>query len=155
MTTVRELLAEHRLFAGLDDDVLDLIAGCAVNVHVGRDEVLFRTGDPADRCYLIRRGRVALELIGTGGDRLTVDTVDPGEVAGLSWLVPPYRWYLDARAVEPTSAVALDAACLRAKCDADARLGYLLLQRLASAMYERMQAARVRLVDVYGVPRGR
>jgi CRP-like cAMP-binding protein len=155
VTALRELLAESVVFGGLDADVLDLITGCAVNVHVGADEILFRTGEPADRCYLVRHGRVALELVGAGGQRLTVDTVDPGNVAGLSWLVPPYRWYLDARAVEPSSAVALDAACLRAKADADPRLGYLLLQRLAHAMYERMQSARVRLLDVYGVGSGR
>jgi hypothetical protein len=81
--------------------------------------------------------------------------VKAGGVAGLSWLVPPYRWYLDARAVEPTDAIELDAACLRAKCDADPRVGYLLLQRVAHQMYERMQASRLQLLDVYGAHSGR
>ncbi|MGZ4602286.1 MAG: cyclic nucleotide-binding domain-containing protein [Kineosporiaceae bacterium] len=145
-----ELLAEHPLFSGLDDDLVALAAGCAVEVHAATDEVLFRTGDPADRCYLMRRGRIALEIVGEGGERLVVDTVDDGGVVGLAWLVPPYRWYLDARAVVPTTALAVDATCLRATLDADPRLGYLVLRRLVGALYERMQSARVRLLDVYG-----
>ena len=148
------LLSEHPLFAGLGDDMRDLVAGCARNVHFGADDYIFRTGEPADSCYLLRTGRVALELVAAGGQRIVVDTVDAGGVVGLSWLVPPYRWYLDARAAEPTSAIALDATCLRAKCDQEPRVGYLLLQRVAHAMYERMQSSRVRMLDVYGVPSG-
>ena len=154
MKNLDVLLGEHPLFAGLSDDMRSLLAGCARNVHFSTGDYLFRTGEPADSCYLVRRGRVALELAGAGGHRLVVDTVDAGGVAGLSWLVPPYRWYLDAHAVEPTSAIALDAGCLRATCDDDPRTGYLLLQRLAHAMYERMQSSRVQMLDVYGAPSG-
>jgi CRP/FNR family transcriptional regulator, cyclic AMP receptor protein len=73
---------------------------------------------------------------------------------GWSWLVPPYRWVFDARAVAPTSAMAFDAVCLRGKCDADPALGFDLMQRVARVMYERLQAARVRLLDLYGAPHG-
>ena len=155
MKQLDQLLAEHPFFADLGDDMRQLLAGCGRNVHFGADEYLFRTGEPADRCYLVRHGTVALELAGAGGQRLVIETIGPGDMAGLSWLVPPYTWFLDARASEPTSAVELDAACLRGKCDADPRIGYLLLQRIARAMYERMQSSRLRLFDVYGAPSGR
>ena len=135
---------------GLGGDVHTLLAGCGHNVHVAAEDYLFHTGGPADRLYLVRHGLVALELVGTGGSRLVVDTVTAGGVVGLSWLVPPYRWYLDARAVEPTDAIELDADCLRRKCDADPRVGYLLLQRLVHQMYQRMQASRLQMLDVYG-----
>lgn len=155
MKDLDKLLAEHPLFAGLGEDMQALVAGCGQNVHVAPGDYLFRTGGPADRFYLVRRGLVALELVGTGGHRLVVDTVRAGGVVGLSWLIPPYRWYLDARAVEPTDAIGLDAACLRAKCDADPRVGYLLLQRVAHEMYGRMQASRLQMLDVYGAHSGR
>ena len=150
MKQLDELLADHPLFADLGDDMRRVLAGCGRNVHFGTDDYLFRTGDPADRCHVVRHGRIALELVDTGGRRVVVATVDPGGVAGLSWLVPPYRWYLDARALESTSTIALDASCLRAKCDADPAIGYLLMQRLAREMYGRMQSARLRMLDIYG-----
>ena len=71
-----------------------------------------------------------------------------GEVLGWSWLVPPYRSGF-ATAVTPVSATALDGACLRGKCEADAELGYELLKRVTAVMYHRMQAARLRLLDLY------
>jgi hypothetical protein len=52
--------------------------------------------------------------------------------------------------VAPTSAISIDGACLRGKCDADPVLGYALLQRVAHVMYQRLQSSRVRLLDLYG-----
>lgn len=152
MKDVAQLLAEQPIFSDLGDDMFALVAGCARNEHFGVDQYLFRTGEPADRFFLVRRGLVALELVRTAGATLILDTVSTGGIVGLSWLVPPFRWNLDARAVEETSAVSIDAACLRRKCDEEPRVGYLLLQRVSGAMYQRMQGARVRMADVYGVP---
>ena len=58
----------------------------------------------------------------------------------------------DGRAVEPTSVVSLDAACLRGKCEADPRLGYELAMRAAQTMSQRLQATRARLLDMYAAP---
>jgi CRP/FNR family cyclic AMP-dependent transcriptional regulator len=152
MRTITDLIAEHPFFKGLDQGVVTLATGCARNVHFSADEYLFREAAPADHFYLVRSGRVALEFSAPGRQPMVLDTASPGDVVGWSWLVPPYRWFCDGRAVEPTSAVALDGACLRDKCDSDPATGYLLLGRVAHVMYERMQSTRLRLLDLYGVP---
>ena len=152
MKDLTQLLAEQPIFSDLGNDMFALVAGCARNEHFGVDEYLFRTGESADRFFLVRRGLVALELLRTVGATLIVDTVSSGGIVGLSWLVPPFRWNLDARAVEETSAVSIDASCLRRKCDDEPRIGYVLLQRVSSTLYQRMQAARMWMADVYGVP---
>jgi CRP-like cAMP-binding protein len=150
MQTMEQLLAANPFFAGLGEDAIALIAGCATNVHFGADEYVFHEGDPADQFFVVRRGRVALELHAPGTGHHVLDTVEDGDVLGWSWLVPPYRWFLDAKAVTPTSAISIDGACLRGKCDEDPVLGYALLQRVAHVMYERLQSSRVRLLDLYG-----
>src|SRR5664279_626194 len=81
---------------------------------------------------------------------MVVDTADAGDVVGWSWLVPPYRWLFDARAVEPTGAVSFDGRCLRGKCDQDPHLGYELMKLVTQVMFSRLTAARVRLLDLYG-----
>jgi CRP-like cAMP-binding protein len=143
-------LAEHPFFAGLDPAALALIARCAHDVRFEPGDVVFRTGEPADAFYVLRAGDLALEVHDPARGGLVLDTVHAGEVAGWSWLVPPHRWMFDARAVSPISAMAFDAVCLRGRCEADPALGYALLQRVAHVMYERMQDARVRLLDLYG-----
>jgi CRP-like cAMP-binding protein len=147
-------LAQQPFFAGLDGAQLELIAGCARNLHVPAGAFLFREGAPAEEFYLVRRGRVAIELHRPGDGAQVLDTADPGEAVGWAWLVPPYRWFDDARAVEECSLIALDGACLRGKCEQNPALGYPMLQRVAQVMLHRLQAARVRLLDVYGAPRG-
>jgi CRP/FNR family cyclic AMP-dependent transcriptional regulator len=155
MRSVTELLRAHPLFEGLDAETVERLAGCAVNRHFAPDEYLFRTGEPADHFFMLRLGGVALDVVGPGERELVVDTVGPGGVVGISWLVPPYRWANDARATESTSAVALDATCLRARFDEDPRLGYQMLQRVLSAMADRLYSARIRLLDLYGTPGAR
>lgn len=149
MQTIAQYLPEHPFFAGLDPALLELAAGCAVNVHFRPGELLFREGEPADRFYVLRRGRVSIGLR-TPTQDVVLDTAHDGDVVGWSWLVPPYRWTFDARATEDTAAIAFDATCLRRTCEADAAVGYALLQRVVQVMSGRLHSARVRLLDLYG-----
>jgi len=148
--TLEPLLRGHKFFAGLDSEYLTLLSGCASNVVFAADSFLFREGEPAETFYLIREGKVALEIAAPGRGALVVQTLGPGDVAGFSWLFDPHRWEFDGRAVERVLAVQMDGACLRGKCDADPRLGYELMQRFAGLMTSRLQATRLQLLDVYG-----
>ena len=82
---------------------------------------------------------------------LTIETLGGGEMLGWSWLIPPYRWRFDARAVEMTRAIALDGKCLRAKCEEDHELAYELVKEVASTLGQRLDATRFRLLDIYGL----
>ncbi len=150
MQTMVEYLPQHPFFRGLDDSVVALVAGCGRNVHFHAGHHLFHEGEAADTFYVVRRGRVSLEVQGPAGPAVVVDTAHADDVIGWSWLVPPYRWTFDARATEETSAIAFDGACLRAKAAVDPVLGYALLQRVVTVMSARVQSARVRLLDLYG-----
>jgi hypothetical protein len=80
-----------------------------------------------------------------------VQTLREGEIVGVSWLIPPYRWSFDAKSLEDdVRAIGVDAACLRAKCEADHDLGYALMKRCVSVLAERLQATRLQMLDVYG-----
>lgn len=150
METLEPLLAEHAFFRNLPRQDVQLITGCARNVRFNPDEVIFREGEDADQFYLIRHGRVALEVFQPERGTMQIQTVGAGDVLGWSWLVPPYQWRFDARAIELTRAIALDGRCLRGKCDADPRLGYELLKRVAAVIAERLHETRLQMLDVYG-----
>lgn len=152
METIERLIAEHPFFKGLEDQYIQLVVGCASNVRFEAGQLLFREGEEANTFYIIRTGRVALEINAVERGSLIIDTIDPGEVLGWSWFIAPYRWRFDARAIELTRAIALDGKCLRTKCEADYHLGYELLKRVAAVMEQRLQAARLQLMDLYGSP---
>ena len=149
MQTIVQYLPEHPFFAELEPAALELAAGCAVNVRFRPGEFLFHEGDPADTFYVLRRGRVSIQMR-TPTQDVVLDTAQDGDVVGWSWLIAPYRWTFDARATEDTNAIAFDGVCLRGKCEGDAALGYALLQRVVQVMSGRLQSARVRLLDLYG-----
>jgi len=149
-TSLAELVSAHPLLAGLPVDAVASVAGCARNVAFDPGDLLLAEGDPANTLYLLRRGRVAIEVHSPGTGPIVVETLGPGAAVGWSWLVPPYRWHFDARALDAVGAVAVDGACLRDKAQADPALGYELMKRVAGVLLERLQMTRIRLLDLYG-----
>jgi CRP/FNR family cyclic AMP-dependent transcriptional regulator len=151
MKTMDALLAEVPAFAGMTTPQLEFIAGCATNVRAADGEYMFREGDPAEVFYAIRHGSVALELHVPARDAVTIDTLHDGDLVGWSWLFEPYRWEFDGRARGDVALIRFDGVCLRGKCDADHELGYELMSRFAGVIISRLQATRLRRLDVYGV----
>ncbi len=156
MQTLEPILAEHPFFKGLKHEYLQLITGCASNVRFDAGTYIFREGEEASQFFLIREGKIALEIFAAQHGPITIETIESGEVLGWSWIFPPYRWHFSGRIFEPTRAIALDGKCLRAKGEADHDLGYELMKRVAQIMMERLQATRLRLLDIYSdIPGGR
>ncbi len=151
METLARLLAEHPFLQDLKPEHIELITGCASNVRFDADQFIFREGDEANQFYIIRHGKVALEIYAPGKGPITIETLEEGDILGWSWLFPPYHWHFDARAVELTRAIALDGKCLRNKCDEDHSLGYELVKRFSRVLVDRLQATRMKLLDLYGV----
>jgi CRP-like cAMP-binding protein len=149
---LERIVREHRFFAGLDDAFCKLVCRCAKNVRFETGQYLFHEGEPADRFYLLRHGRVALEVTTPGRGAVSFQTVGEDEVVGVSWLIPPYRWTYDAKALELVRAIAMDATCLRQKCEADHDLGYEMMKRFVPVLVERLHATRLQILDVYGTP---
>lgn len=150
MENLEKILSDHPFFKDMKSEYLSLIVGCASNVRFNEDEIIFSEGEEANKFYVIREGVVALDIHDPGSGRITIDTLEDGEILGWSWLVPPYYWRFDARVIMRTRAIALDGECLRNKCEADHNLGYELLKRFSLIMEQRLQATRLQLLDVYG-----
>ncbi|MCC3244563.1 cyclic nucleotide-binding domain-containing protein [Methylocystis sp. WRRC1] len=150
METLERILHEHPFFADLDEGFCKLACGCAKNVRFEAGQYIFHEGEPADQLYLVRQGRIALQISAPGRSAATFLTLGAGEVFGVTWLVPPYQWTYDAKALELTRAIAIDAACLRNKCEADHDLGYELSKRLMAVLIERLHSTRMQMLDIYG-----
>lgn len=151
METLERIIAEHPFFSGLQPEYMQLVIWCASNLRFDSGVYILKEGEEANQFFLIREGRVALEIFAPQRKPIIVETLGKGEILGWSWLLPPYRWKFHARALEPTRAIAFDGKCLRAKCDENHDLGYELLKRLTNVIGERLEAARLQLVDVYAL----
>lgn len=147
--SLENIIAEHPFFSDLAPAYVSLLVGCASNVRFEPGRYIFREGEEANHFYLIRQGRVSVEISPPQRRPIVVDTLDQGEILGWSWLVPPYQWRFHARAVDSTRAIALDGKCLREKCEANKDLGYELLKRFSQVVGGRLDATRLQLLDLY------
>lgn len=152
MEGLERIVMDHPAFRGLESALGAAISGCARNLRFKEGAYLFREGEPANEFFLIREGRVALEVHAPGQTPKVFATLGPGEIAGISWLTPPCRWTFDARVATPCRAIGINAQCLRAKCDADHHLGYELLKRFTAILIARLHATRLQMFDVYEKP---
>lgn len=152
MAGLERVVSEHPFFAGLPADYSQLVAGCARNHRFEAEQYLFHEGEPANEFFLIRHGKVALEIHTPGRTPLVFITLGESEIVGASWLIPPYRWTFDARALEVTRAIGIDAACLRGKLENDHHLGYEMMKRFLPVFVKRLHATRLQVLDVYGKP---
>ncbi len=150
MENLESILAEHPFFQGLKEDHLNLIVGCASNVRFDAGKYILREGEEANTFYLLRFGKVALELVTPNKGAIIIETLDQGDILGWSWLIPPYMWRFDAKAIELTRAIAIDGKCLRRKVEADHDLGYEIMKRFSELLSKRFEATRFQLLDMYG-----
>ncbi len=147
---VREL-AEHPFVCALGPEQLQWLAGCAAARSFRAGQFILREGGEADSLFLLRRGRVSLEVNIPGHGVEQVESLREGDIAGLSWLFPPHRWQLDARALEPVESIALDAPRLRVRMEEDHELAWALGRGLLFEMYQRLGRVRLQRLDLYAV----
>lgn len=152
MENLERILAEHPFFTGLESYYTNLLVGCAANVRFDVDSYILKEGEEANEFYIIRKGKVALEIFAPQRKPIILGTLGEGDILGWSWLLPPYQWKFHARAVEDTRALALDGKCLREKCEHNHDLGYELLKRFSQIIDCRLDATLLQLLDVYGAP---
>ncbi len=144
------VLRNHPFLKGLAEQHLETLISCVSNVRFKDGEYLSHEGQEAKNFYMIRSGRVALEINARERGILRIQTIGEGEVLGWSWLIAPYRWRFDACALEDVRAFSLDGTCLRGKCESNTDFGYEMLKRFSLIMAQRLDATRLQLLDMYG-----
>lgn len=146
---ITQAMTGHEFLAGVSPRTVELMSNGARLVEFETGALLLREGEHADTLYLLTRGRVAVEIHSPSQGPLVIDIVNPGHVVGLSWAAPPFRWQFDARALEPVQAVALDAPRLFEELATHPEVAAELHRRLSAVMLSRLQATRIRLLDLY------
>ena len=142
-----EYLAAHEFFSDFNDDILKFLCECSNTLEIKKGQILFREGDKADKFYLIRNGRISIQMPAIMGPSLEIQTLDKDHVLGWSWLIAPYKWNFQTRAEEDSELLQFDGAALLAQCEQEPKLGYELLKKFAGLMSVRLNAARQKMMD--------
>jgi CRP-like cAMP-binding protein len=151
---MKRILLDEPFFQDIAPELLGEFTSCASLTRFEPGQMILREGEPADRFYVIRRGRIALSIQSPGRGTLVIQTLGDSDVLGWSWLIPPHQWRFDARALEPTETILIDTRCLMGVCATNHELGHLLAMKFAAIIAQRLQATRMQLLDLYAAPGG-
>ena len=149
---LRAYLAGHTVFAGFRDDQLDTLTAHATEQAFPRGAILFTQDQDADSFFIVREGRILVEIPSLYGPPLEVQTLGADEVLGWSWLIPPYKWTFAAKAEQDSRVLVFDGKALLDRCEANPEFGYALMKRFAGLMSERLHAARLKMMESWAAP---
>ena len=149
MQTCFDRLKQHDFFKDFNEADIKTISDCGRTEIFEPGTYLARENTPADVFYLIKKGRIQILLNVPNQPACVLQTIDDNEIFGWSWLFPPYEWMFDAKALQKTEVITLDGRCLRAKLEADQRLGYMISKRFAQLMIHRLNTTRLQLLNIH------
>jgi CRP-like cAMP-binding protein len=140
-------LAAHKFFSGLSDDVLKFLCEHSSACEIKKGQILFRQGENADKFYVVRNGRISIQMPAIMGPNLEIQTLGEDQVLGWSWLISPYKWSFQAIAEEDSELLMFDGKTILARCEQEPKFGYELLKKFAALMSIRLDAARQKMMD--------
>jgi CRP/FNR family cyclic AMP-dependent transcriptional regulator len=101
------------LFARVERAVLESLEPAAFTRRLGRGQVLFVAGEPADNVYLLRSGRLKINVLSARGDELVLAVLGPGDCLGEISILDGGSRSADVVAIEACELVAVPVAAVR------------------------------------------
>ena len=148
-----EDLTDIWFFQGISDAHKQMIADLCEPVEYKATQVIFKEYTPAQYVFILKAGRIAVQ-IDVGNDRTAVvGTITSGRMFGWSALVSPYQWTATATCIENSTIYRIDGEALRKMLDADTELGYRFMSRLGSVISGRLKDTRLQLLNLMHWPR--
>ncbi len=108
-------------------------------------------GDSSLYLYIVKSGRVAVEMNVPPKGRCMIRTGGAGDMFSWSALVEPRVATAAVRAMEDTEAFGIKGGVLMDECHKDYELGFELYRALTEVIAGRLNATRLQLVNVYEV----
>ena len=145
--SITEYLSAHEFFSEFNDDILEFLRECSSMREIKKGQILFLQGEHADKFYVVRSGRISIQMPAIMGPTLEIQTVDEDQVLGWSWRISPYKWNFQTKAEEDTELLQFDGVAILARCEQEPKFGYELLKKFAVLMSVGLNAARQKMMD--------
>ena len=145
--SITEYLSAHEFFSQFRDDDLKFLCECSSTREIKKGQILFLQGEHADKFYVVRSGRISIQMPAIMGPTLEIQAVEEDQVLGWSWLISPYRWNFQTKAEEDSELLQFDGTAILARCEQEPKFGYELLKKFAGLMSVRLNAARQKMMN--------
>ena len=151
--SVLKMLSETRFVEGISSDHLQGLCRASRLVKLPAGAKLFQEGSIEDEVFIISSGHIRLSMNVPGRGDVPFLTTGPGELVGWSGLIGDGRMTATATAIDDTTLIAMSGKRLRELCECEKSLGYVLLQRVAQVLSQRLLSTRLQLMDLFAEAR--
>ena len=154
-----EILRRYPIFSGLSLEQITTLAWHAEEIEAEADTTFFREGDTLVHFYLVTEGTVEITVPFTDPNQVhgvasqltgqvttaeaSLSIVGAGDIFGWSGLIPPYKATATAAMLTPGRVVAINTEALREEFATDWQFGYLLMEKAAQVISQRLRDQRV------------
>jgi len=136
------------LFEDLTDQMLEKVLPLVKVEYYAERQMVYETGDAADRFYLLRRGKVLLEAELAPTFIISVGAIKPGYSFGWSALLPLASHTSYAVSAELSEIFVLPRDEFMALLDRDHTMGYLCMQKATRILENRLERRTAQFLKV-------
>lgn len=149
-----DLLKKISFFENLSEAELEKILKICVKQSYAKDSVIFREGDPGDRCYIITAGSVRISkfIPNIGEEALAV--LKPGSYFGEMALIDNFPRSANAITNENTEVFAINKTELDKVLIDDRGLGYKLLWTFTRTLSQRLRETNEKMAGFLAMSGG-
>jgi CRP/FNR family transcriptional regulator, cyclic AMP receptor protein len=137
MLDLVERLRGFDVLDGLDQSELALIARLATLEDYPSGTFLAQEGEAANRLFLLVAGKALVTTRNTDFGEGVLDEVSPGDIAGWSAVVAPYRYIASAHVVEDSTAISIAGSDLRNLFESQHHLGRTIMENIGHVVERR------------------
>lgn len=141
-----ERLSRSEIFGKLSKEDLVAIAENCREETYREGEVILVEGNPAEKLFVVERGKLALDKkiqIGLHSTprTATISYIGTGQIAGFSTLASPHVYSTSAVCVEPVRVISIDGEWLRSYLQAHPEVGFKVMSELTTLIGSRYRYA--------------
>lgn len=137
-------------FDGLRPEQMERLCGIAEVRRFEKGEYVQREGTDCDALYVVKQGRVLIEMTLPGNNVISIHTVMPGDLFGWSAVVPPHRVTAASRCLEDCVIIAMPSADLQELFQQDVAIKAEVFEVLARTVGKRLTETREQVSYLLG-----
>jgi len=130
----------------LSDVMLKSLVPITEMLVFDENEMVFRQGEKADRLFMLKKGKVLLELRITDTMTVSMSSIKPNFSFGWSAMLDNNRYSTDAICTEPCQVYSFRESKLKKVMQEDHSLGFIISQRLLYVLKKRYDARTEQLI---------
>jgi len=130
----------------LTDEMIYALQPFIVLTRFEEKDIIFQEGEPSEIFYMLKRGKVLLELRLSDKVTVSVGSIEPGYAFGWSAMLENATYTTDAVCAEPCEVFAISGSALKNVLESNFEMGYRFTRRLLVLMKKRLDIKSEQLI---------